>query len=233
MTDDYKSEIRDRMGGGELQQTVSSGLFGIADADVFTALVRETYPQATVGGVTNDQLEGALLRVGTGETRVFKSEIEALLDRLGEERVTQTAWGVEAKRWSDEGDKQAPGVGQTVTVRVDGVQRLLNDLGDDFLAVLRDQMFEEAWPPGSTSKFSESDVESVNVEPVAGEIVYEMAGASVDSDAIRALESFPRKAIWSIASVDDPLGLPEDQRIEMEKASADYGVREVEVEIRE
>ena len=233
MTDEFKDKIRDRMGGPQLQQTVSAGLFGIADADLFTSIVRETFPGATVGGVTNDQIEGAILRVGTGQKRVFKDEVEEMLGSLGEERVSQSAWSIEARRWSDGEDTPAESVNQTVTVRVDGVQRILNTLGDDLIPMIKEHMFERGWPAGAnTSAFSSDQVHSVSVSPLAGEVVYEMSGSAVDASGLRALAAFPLSSIRFIASAEDPLTIPQEERIEMERTIMDgYEVTQVEVEM--
>lgn len=233
MTDEFKDEIRDRMGDSQLQQTVSAGLFGIADADLFTSIVRETFPGAVVGGVTNDQIEGAVLRVGTGQKRLFKDEVEEMLESLGEARVSQSAWSVEARRWSDGEDTAAESVGQTVTVRVDGVQRILNTVGDDMVPILEDHLFERGWPAGAnTPAFSPDQVHSVSVSPLAGEVVYEMSGSSIDASGLRALAAFPLSSIRFIASAEDPLTIPQEERIEMERAIMDgYEVTQVEVEM--
>jgi len=234
MSDQFKDKIqRIAQTGGELQQTVSSGLFGIAKAGLFESLVRNTFPGATVGGVSNDQIEGHVLRVGTGQTRVFKDEIEGMLKELGEDRVSQSAWNVEAKRWSGGQDNEAQVAGQRVTVRLDGVQRILNDLGDDIVPQIVEQMVERGWPPGAnTAAFERSEVGGVTVNPLQGEVVYTLGSPSVDASSLRALESFPRLAIQTIASVDNPLGLSSDRRVEIEKTLfSDYEVREVEIQI--
>jgi len=234
MSEDFQRKIREMaQTGGELQQTISSGLFGIADADLFESLVRNTFPGAVVGGVTNDQIEGFVLRVGTGQTRVFKDEIEGMLEELGEDRVSQSSWNVEAKRWSGGQDSEAQVTGQRVTVRVDGVQRILNDLGDDIVPQIVEQMVERGWPPGAnTAAVQRPEVGNVAVNPLQGEIVYTLDKPSVDASSLRALESFPRSTIQTIASVDNPLGLSSDRRVEMERTLfSDYDVREVEVQI--
>lgn len=233
MTDDFKDEIRSRMRGeGEVQQTVSSGLFGIADPDLFVQTVRNTYPGATVGGVTSDGIEGAVLRVGTGQTRVFKDEIESMLDELGENRVSQSSWSVGAKRWVDGDDSSASVTGQEVTVRVDGVQRVLTET-PSIETVIVEEAVERGWPPGAnTPAFDRGVLGDVQVSPIAGEVVYRLDTNSVDASSLQALESYPRQALQRVGSVADPLGLPTDQRIEIERALADeYNVREVEVKI--
>lgn len=232
--DEFKEAIRDRANtGGDVQQTVSAGLFGIAEADLFKSIVRETFPGATVGGVTNDQIEGVVLRVGTGQSRVFKSEVNQMLSDLGEKRVSQDAWSVEAKRWSEGDDAPAEVTGQQVTVRFSGVERILRELGEKIVPEIVDQMVDRGWPPGAnTPAFERAEVGDVTVNPIQAEVVYRLDKQSVDATAVSALESYPRSTLQRVASVADPLNLPRDFRVEMEQAlTTDYGVREVEMEI--
>jgi len=234
MTNQFKDEIRSRMGTDKnLQQTVSAGLFGIADPDVFVNMVRNTYPRAIVGGVTAGGIEGAVLRVGTGQVAVFKDEIEGMLTELGEERVSQSAWGVEAKVWEDGDDQSASVTGQQVTVRVDGVQRLLSDISAEVEAEIVRQAVGRGWPPGAnTPAFDRGVLGDVSVSAPEGEVTYRLGSPSIDASGLRALESFPRRAIVRIASADDPLGLPVDRRVDMEKTIRDdYKTREVEIRI--
>ena len=232
--DRFKQAIRDRANrDDDVQQTVSAGLFGIAEADLFESIVRDTFPGATVGGVTNDQIEGAILRVGTGQTRVFKSEVAQMLSDLGSDRVSQDAWSVEARRWSGGDDSPAQVTGQQVTVRFSGVERILRDLGERIVPEIVDQMVDRGWPPGAnTPAFERGEVGNVTVNPIQAEVVYRLDKQSVDASALRALESYPRRTLQRVASVEDPLNLPRDMRVDMEQTlSADYEVREVEIRI--
>ena len=235
MTDEFKDEIRNRasFGDNSPQQTVSAGLFGIAEAELFESIVRDTFPRAVIGGVTNEQIEGAVLKVGTEQTRVFKQEIEAMLSDLGEDRVSQSAWNVEARRWEAGDDAPANVTGQQVTVRFSGVERVLRDLGERIVPEIVNEMADRGWPPGATNAaFDRGEIGDVTVNPIQAEVVYRLDKQSVDASKLRALEAYPRRTLQRVASVEDPLGLPTEKRIEIEKKlSSDYDIREVEVRI--
>jgi hypothetical protein len=123
--------------------------------------------------------------------------------------------------------------GQQVTVRFSGLERILRDLGVEIVPEIVDQMVDRGWPPGSnTPAFDRSEVGDVTVNPIQAEVVYRLDTQSIDASTFRALESYPRNTLQRVASADDPLGLPRDQRIEIEQSlMSDYRVREVEARI--
>jgi len=156
-----------------------------------------------------------------------------MLSDLGSERVSQDAWSVEAKRWSQGDDSPAQVTGQQVSVRFSGVERILRELGERIVPEIVDQMVDRGWPPGAnTPAFERSEVGDVSVNPLQAEVVYRLDKQSVDASALRALESYPRNALRRVASVEDPLDLPRDMRVDMEQTlSSDYELREAEIRI--
>jgi len=106
-------------------------------------------------------------------------------------------------------------------------------LGERIVPEIVDQMVDRGWPPGAnTPAFERSEVGDVSVNPLQAEVVYRLDKQSVDASALRALESYPRNALRRVASVEDPLDLPRDMRVDMEQTlSSDYELREAEIRI--
>lgn len=238
MPKDFKDSIRSRMGApaseGGLQQTVEVGLFGVADASTVTDIVRNTFPRAIVGGVTNESIDGGVLRVGTGQERVFLDEIEEMQEDLGEDRVSQSAFGISTRRFDGTEDEKVYSVDQSVTVRVNNIRELLRKGGDDFKPLIREALTEDGWPPGALSpKFHDDDIRDILIRPQATEVEVKTAESSVDGGKIHAIRSKIKSGLRKAVSTRNELDWELDEVRRFEEDMSDFEVREIEVAFEE